>query len=188
MKEDKQKLVFISILVLVVLVGVVLFLFNNKKGTGTINSVSDIKSMIKTIYKQVDLPELATSVIDVKNEDEVTAYTGLQSNKDVEALVVSSPTMTSQAYLLSVVKVKDGANVEKMKQEMLDNIDMDMWICVSADKLYITNSGNIIFLVMTNEEWATSVYNNFKKYVNNNIGKELTKSNNIELPDELLAN
>ena len=168
MKEDKQKLVFISILVLVVLVGVVLFLFNNKKGTGTINSVSDIKSMIKTIYKQVDLPELATSVI--------------------EALVISSPTMTSQAYLLSVVKVKDGANVEKMKQEMLDNIDMDMWICVSADKLYITNSGNIIFLVMTNEEWATSVYNNFKKYVNNNIGKELTKSNNIELPDELLAN
>ena len=126
MKEDKQKLVFISILVLVVLVGVVLFLFNNKKGTGTINSVSDIKSMIKTIYKQVDLPELATSVIDVKNEDEVTAYTGLQSNKDVEALVISSPTMTSQAYLLSVVKVKDGANVEKMKQEMLDNIDMDI--------------------------------------------------------------
>ena len=188
MKEDKQKLVFISILVLVVLVGVVLFLFNNKKPTGTINSASDIKSMIKTIYKQVDLPELATSVINVKNEDEVTAYTGLQSNKDVEALVVSIPTMTSQAYLLSVVKVKDGANVEKMKQEMLDNIDMDMWICVSADKLYITNSGNVIFLVMTNEEWATSVYNNFKKYVNNNIGKELTKSNNIELPDELLAN
>ena len=106
MKEDKQKLVFISILVLVVLVGVVLFLFNNKKGTGTINSVSDIKSMIKTIYKQVDLPELATSVINVKNEDEVTAYTGLHSNKDVEALVVSIPTMTSQAYLLSVVKVK----------------------------------------------------------------------------------
>lgn len=188
MKEDKQKLVFISILVLVVLVGVVLFLFNNKKQTDTINSVSDIKSMIKTIYKQVDLPELETSVINVKNEDEVISYTGLQSNKDVEALVVSIPTMTSQAYLLSVVKVKDGANVEKMKQEMLDNIDMDMWICVSADKLYITNSGNVIFLVMTNEEWATSVYNNFKKYVNNNIGKELTKSNNIELPDELLAN
>ena len=97
MKEDKQKLVFISILVLVVLVGVVLFLFNNKKPTGTINSVSDIKSMIKTIYKQVDLPELETSVINVKNEDEVTTYTGLQSNKDVEALVVSIPTMTSQA-------------------------------------------------------------------------------------------
>lgn len=94
MKEDKQKLVFISILVLVVLVGVVLFLFNNKKQTDTINSVSDIKSMIKTIYKQVDLPELETSVINVKNEDEVTSYTGLQSNKDVEALVVSIPTMT----------------------------------------------------------------------------------------------
>ena len=37
---------------------------------------------------------------------------------------------------------------------------------------------------------AKTVYNDFKKYVNNNIGKELEKSNdeeNIELPPEMPA-
>ena len=73
---------------------------------------------------------------------------------------------------------------------MLDNIDMRRWICVSAEQLYITNSGNLIFSVMADKDIAKTVYNDFKKYVNNNIGKELEKSNNeenIELPPEMPA-
>ena len=76
--------------------------------------------------------------------------------------------------------VKDNADVEKIKQEMLDNIDMRRWICVSAEQLYITNSGNVIFSVMADKDIAKAVYNDFKKYVNNNIGKELEKSNDEE--------
>ena len=53
---------------------------------------------------------------------------------------------------------------------------MAKWLCVSAEKLYITNSDDIIFMVMARDNWATPVYNGFKKYVNNNIGKELTKT------------
>ena len=75
-----------------------------------------------------------------------------------------------------IVKVKDNADVEKIKQEMLDNIDMRRWICVSAEQLYITNSGKVIFSVMADKDTAKAVYNDFKKYVNNNIGKELEKS------------
>ena len=63
-------------------------------------------------------------------------------------------------------------------------------ICVSAEQLYITNSGNLIFSVMADKDIAKAVYNDFKKYVNNNIGKELEKSNNeenIELPPEMPA-
>ena len=133
------------------------------------------------------LPELETMKIDIKNIDEVTSYTGLKTNNDIESIVVSVPMMTSQAYSVAVVKVKDTANVEKIKQEMLDNIDMRRWICVSAEQLYITNSGNVIFSVMTDKDIAKAVYDDFKKYVNNNIGKELEKSNdeeNIELPPE----
>ena len=59
---------------------------------------------------------------------------------------------------------------------MLDNIDMRRWICVSAEQLYITNSGNVIFSVMAEKDIAKAVYNDFKKYVNNNIGKELEEN------------
>ena len=50
---------------------------------------------------------------------------------------------------------------------------------LSASNLYITNNGNLIFMVMSSDDWAKPVYDNFKKYVNNNIGKELEKTNNM---------
>ena len=136
------------------------------------------------------LPELETMKINVKNIDEVTSYTGLKTNDGIESITVSVPVMTSQAYSVAIVKVKDNVDVEKIKQEMLDNIDMRRWICVSAEQLYITNSGNLIFSVMADKDIAETIYNDFKKYVNNNIGKELEKSNdeeNIELPPEMPA-
>ena len=155
-------------------------------------TLKDIITISYTIDKDnnIVLPELETMKVDVKNIDEVTSYTGLKTNDDIESIVVSVPMMTSQAYSVAVVKVKDTANVEKIKQEMLDNIDMRRWICVSAEQLYITNSGNVIFSVMADKDVAKAVYNDFKKYVNNNIGKELEKSNdeeNIELPPEMPA-
>ena len=103
-----------------------------------------------------------------------------EANDDIESITVSVPVMTSQAYSVAIVKVKDNVDVEKIKQEMLDNIDMRRWICVSAEQLYITNSGNVIFSVMADKDIAKAVYNDFKKYVNNNIGKELEKSNDEE--------
>ena len=104
--------------------------------------------------------------------------------------VSALPLLPLPATSMNIVKVKDNADVEKIKQEMLDNIDMRRWICVSAEQLYITNSGNVIFSVMAEKDIAKAVYNDFKKYVNNNIGKELEKSDNeenIELPSEMPA-
>ena len=95
--------------------------------------------------------------------------------------------MNAQAYSALMVKVKDGKNVEKVKQEMLDNMDMRKWVCVSASKLYITNNGNVIFAIMSSDDWAKPVYDGFKKYVNNDIGKELEKTgeDDVELPPEM---
>ena len=66
---------------------------------------------------------------------------------------------------------------------------MSKWICVSAEKLYITNYNNIVFYVMSDEDWAQPVYTAFKTYVNNKNGSELEKSENLdyELPDEMLV-
>lgn len=143
-----------------------------------LQTTEEMQSMLDTIYasEKVELPKLENAVIDVSDLMQVTTYTGLQSNENVEQLVISVPFINSQAYSLAIVKVKENADIEKMKQEMLDNIDMRRWICVSAEKLYITNYENIIFLVMSSEEWAKPVYDEFKNFVENDIGKELEKS------------
>ena len=190
--KKKQNILVIALILLAVISFGIIILVSGKENTSSLETTKDIIKMINSINKDNKnvLPELETMKIDVKNIDEVTSYTGLTSNDNIESIVVSVPMMTAQAYSVAVVKVKDNADVEKIKQEMLDNIDMRRWICVSAEQLYITNSGNVIFSVMAEKDIAKAVYNDFKKYVNNNIGKELEKSDNeenIELPSEMPA-
>ncbi len=188
----KQNIFIIGLILLAVISFVIFILVSGSGNKGSVETPKDINDIINTINKNNKnvLPELETMKVDIKNIDEVTSYTGLKTNDGIESITVSEPLITSQAYSVAIVKVKDNADVEKIKQDMLDNIDMRRWICVSAEQLYITNSGNVIFSVMADKDVAKAVYNDFKKYVNNNIGKELEKSNNeenIELPSEMPA-
>ena len=188
----KQNIFIIGLILLAVISFIIFILVSGSGNKGSAETPKNINDIINTINKNNKnvLPELETMKVDIKNIDEVTSYTGLKTNDGIESIVVSEPLITSQAYSVAIVKVKDNADVEKIKQDMLDNIDMRRWICVSAEQLYITNSGNVIFSVMADKDIAKAVYNDFKKYVNNNIGKELEKSNNeenIELPSEMPA-
>ncbi len=191
-KQTMITIIVIAIIAIIAIVGVVI-VKNNKNTTngGTsvkIESEKDMKSMLKSIYsKNKDvLPELETEEIDVSNSDLITSYTGIQNTGNVESLVALEPLMSSQAYSAVALKVKSNANIETVKEEILNNVDMRKWICVSAEKLYVTNYNNIIFFVMSDEDWATITYNSFKEYVGNEIGKELQKSGeeDIELPEE----
>ena len=96
-----------------------------------------------------------------------------------KAVVVSEPFISSQAYSAVMVKVSENANIKEMKQEMLDNIDTRKWICVSAEKVWITNYEDIIFLVMSSEEWGKPVYDEFKQAVGGKVGEELQKTEEI---------
>lgn len=189
--KKKTILYAVAIALLVLIFGIFIKLNSNKQ-VSTINSASDMKKMLNTIYSnaKTDLPSLSTEKVDLSNTNIVTSYTGLKTANDIDLLVVSEPLINAQAYLVAVIKVKDNVDVEKVKTEIYDNIDMRRWICVSAEKLYITNNGNVIFLVMADENWAKPVYDEFKAYVNNSIGKELEKTNDegsIELPPEMPA-
>ena len=104
--------------------------------------------------------------------------------------------MSSQAYSFVAVKFKNGVNIEKVKEEMYNNIDMNKWLCVSADVLHLTNYGNTIIYVMSEEDWAKPVYDAFKRYVNNSkksyhylistgtVNVEYGRSATVQLPDE----
>ena len=186
----KQWIMWVAVVVVVIVIAVIGVLAISRKNGGTTATEINMKKMFDTIYADLkdQLPDLTTQEIDVKDGEQVAEYTGLVSTENVEKLLVSEPMISSQAYSAVALKVKAGADIEGIKQEMLDNLNMNKWICVSAEKLYITSYNNIIFAVMSDEDWAKSVYDGFKKYVNNKNGKELEKTaeEDIELPDEML--
>ena len=190
----KKNVVWIVIgVVLVIAIAVAAVLLSNKGNNGTvISTTGDMVTMINRIYDKC-MPDAKdafdTEVMDISDDFSFKRFTGLQSNENVESFVLSAPLINVNPYEFAVIKAKAGADIEAMKQEMYDNLDMNMWICVSAERLYITNYGDIIVAVMGIEEDAKLVYDTFKEYVENNVGKELEKTNDlgedIELPPEL---
>lgn len=190
-KMENKKNIIIGCLIggLVVLAGVIFAITSNKesKTNETLQTAGDIKKMLKTIYKNLadELPELTTEEINLKESELVESLTGLKSTDDINTLVVSEPVMGSQALEVAVIKTKEKTDNEAMMQNIKDNVDMSRWICVSAEKLYIVNSGDVIFMVMADSDWAKSIYDEFVKYMDNKVGETLEKGATLEeLPDE----
>ena len=190
-KLENKKNIIIGCLIggLVVLSGVIFAITSNKESetNETLQTAGDIKKMLKTIYKNLadELPELTTEEINLKESELVESLTGLKSTDDINTLVVSEPVMGSQALEVAVIKTKEKTDNEAMMKNIKDNVDMSRWICVSAEKLYIVNSGDVIFMVMADSDWAKSIYDEFVKYMDNKVGKTLEKGATLEeLPDE----
>lgn len=178
-----------ALVIVAVIVSIVLIVGKNNtsKQTGIeVKTTAQMKEVFEKINKNCEenLPGLDVQELDISDEEMFTYQTGLKSNKNIEAAVISQPFMGSQAYLAMMVKVSEDANIEEVKKEMIDNIDMNKWICVSAEKAWATNYGNIIFLVMSDEAWGKTTYDEFKKVIEGKVGKELEREGEIEeLPE-----
>lgn len=185
MKKVVIAIVAIVVVVALVIGAVVLFGNNNNTNTPSNNNASAVKletsedmiALVEKIYEKSgnDMFGLETRALDLTDEMALPSYTGLSSAKDLDTVVVSESMITSTAFQLALVKVKDGVNVESIKQEMVDNLDMRKWICVCADFVYATNYNNVIFVVMAAEDYAKPQLDAFKSVVGGNTGKDVVR-------------
>ena len=202
-KQGKNKIgiyIVIAIIAIVLIaVGVVGMILNNKPISETqqpegnqetsnvqINSASDMENLINTVYEgqEAVLPgSLMTQTIDISDVNILTSYTGLTSNENIDAVVVSEPMMSSQAYSFVLVKVKDGADANAVAKEMSEKVDTRKWICVEAEKLYATSADNLAVLIMSSDEWATPVYNKLLEVLGTH-GEEYVKDNTGVIDDQ----
>lgn len=179
----------VAIIALVIVAGIIFFVNGNKdsKTNLKIESAEDLSNLVNEIYKgkEESLPKLNTQIVDVSDANVVKSVTGLENGDKLKYLVVSEPMMSSQAYSLVLVKVKDGVDANNIAKTMSEKIDTRKWICVSAEKLYATSSNDIVCLVMASEEWAKPVYEGFKALAGT-VQEEYTKTEELpELPEEL---
>lgn len=193
-KSSKIAIVIVVILILIaVIVGVILL--NKKKDNHlqnnnqiaqsnlNITTTEEMESLINQIYEGLEVyPTVVTSVIDINDENAVNSATGLTSTEKIDAIVISEPMISSQAYSMVLVKVKDSKDADSIAKEINEKINANKWICVAADKVYTTSSDNIVCLVMSNEEMAKPVYDKFKE-IAVGIGQEYIRDNNEGIID-----
>ena len=183
----KTVIIIVAVVIVIAIVAALILLPNNAKSNLSINSAEDLNTLVDNIYAGVtiEMPGVMTQPVDVTDKDAVSYMTGLENGDELEYLVVSEPMMSSQAYSMVIAKVKSGVNASKVAQTMKDNIDTRKWICVSAEQLYSTNSGDVVFLIMTNKELADAVYGSFKTLAGG-VGQEFEKvEQQVELPADM---
>lgn len=188
-KTVKTILIAIVSVALIVAIVYAVLVVNNKPKTNLepVTSGDDLVALVNKIYEgQGELySSLMTQVVDVTDKDTVSYNTGLTTGENLEYLVISEPMMMPQAYSLILAKVKGGVDANAVAKEMSENIDTRKWICVSAEKLYATSSGDVVFLIMTNEEMATPIYEKFKTLAGN-VNEVYEKTEEpAELPEDM---
>ena len=178
MKKQTIIILTVVILALVVIFAVVSMNKGNKTNLKPIESAEDLSALIKELYvgkEQTLPPSVNTTIVDVTDANAVKSATGLDNGDNLQFLAVSEPMISSQAYSLVLAKVKDGVNANEVAKAMSEKINPAKWICVSAEKIYATNSGDVVCLVMSSEEWAKPVYESFKTLAGT-VGKEYEKT------------
>ena len=189
MKNSSKIAIVVAVVLVIAIIAVIAIFGGNKTKTNLpqINNGEDLVALVEKLYegRQDQMPMLMTQEIDVSDADMVKAITGLENGEKLEIVVASEPMMTSQAYSLVLVKVKDGVNANEIAKQMNENIDSRKWICVSAEKVYTTSSANIVCLVMSSEEMAKPVYEKFKELAGT-ISEEYVKTEEpAELPEDM---
>ncbi len=98
-------------------------------------------------FEQYMKPNLLVFEID---EENVTYYLGKEI--EFEEAIASESMMMTSAYSVCLVRMKEDADIEQAKQDILDNVNPYKWICVGVDedKIIVDNIGDVIILIMTN--------------------------------------
>lgn len=167
-KSTKGIIAVIIVIAIIAIIAIILVVSGKSTSKNTnlsdIRSQDDLSNLIDQVYDGVttDLYNVETRDIDLSDNVSVASYTGLENGDDFEFAVVSEPLINAQPYSFILAKVKDGVNADEVAKEMSEKIDPRKWICVSASKICATSSGNIVFLVMSDEEKTKGVYESFK--------------------------
>ncbi len=186
----KKSIIIVIVILCVICIAAAIVMLNNKAEDSDalkIANIEELKELANKIYegKEESLPSLYTEEIDISDSATLSMYTGLKDNSNIEFALASEPMMTSVAYSMVLLKVKDDADTNKIAKDICDNVDERKWICVSAEKIYTTSSGNVVILVMSNEETANTIYSSFKDIVKNVKQEYNRNEKEIELPDEM---
>ena len=105
-------------------------------------------SILDKVYENTGLetPQRAQTEITAEN---IEYFLGTSNIEFTEAMA-SEPMMGSFAHSIVLIRVKDGSDITKIKNDIKTNVNPRKWICVGVEpeNVIVENAGNMIILIM----------------------------------------
>ena len=117
-------------------------------GFNLVKDPASLEGIMEKIYSGTGLeyPMLANFEITKENSE---FYLGIP-NMEFEEAIASEAMMGSQAHSVCLVRVKEGSDIEAIKEEIRTKVDPRKWICVGVEReeVIVTNQDNLILLII----------------------------------------
>lgn len=122
-----------------------------------------VKEELSVIMADItsNLGEMPMLMNEPLNEENFEFFTFAKYVSGAEAFV-SEPMMGSFAHSVVLVRLPQGADVTAFANEVRANADARKWICVEAEKVTVTQKGDLVLLVMSSADRTDKITNAFK--------------------------
>ena len=138
-------------LFLVLLMGFMTFTLT---GCGSENVEGTLEEIMTSVYADIPEDERPMMLTNMEvNEENIEFYLGTDDIEYEEALASESG-VGSIAHSVVLVRVKDGEDIEEVKEEIKENVDPRKWVCVGVEEedVIVKNKGNLVILIMVEDE------------------------------------
>ncbi len=135
-------------------------------GCGVKHVNGELEDIMVKLYSDISEEELPMMLQNTElTEENIENYIGTKDIKWSEA-IVSESMVGSIAHSVVLIRMSEDASekdIEEAKEIIKENANPNKWICVTADKVEVISNGDLILLVMSDEEKVTTISENFSK-------------------------
>lgn len=137
---------------------IVMFVFGlTLSGCGVKNVEGSLEEIMDKVYSNLKDDEKPMMLTNIEvNKENVEMYLGTNDIEFEEALASESAT-GSIAHSVVLLRVKNNANVEVIKEKIENSVNPRKWICVEAEEVEVESKGNLIILIMSNEQTTEKI-------------------------------
>ncbi len=129
-------------------------------GCGVQNVEGTLEEIMTKVYAELPEDQRPMGLTNMEvNDETVEGFLGSKDIKYAEALA-SESMVGAIAHSVVLVRTEKGADVEKVKEQISNNINPRKWICVGVEKeeVIIKTKGDLIIaIVVADEEARTKI-------------------------------
>lgn len=137
-------------------------------GCGNKNIEGSLEDIMTKLYEDIPNDNRPGGLSNMEiNDENIESFIGTDDVDYVEA-IASESMMGSIAHSVVLIRVKDTADIEEDKKEILENVNPRKWVCVGVEKeeVIVESKGDLIMVVIVadkdNREKIAKAFDNLK--------------------------
>lgn len=123
-----------------------------------------MEDLMAKLYEGINEKDLPVYLGNITLTDEnLSNYIGTSDIKWKEA-IASESGIGAIAHSVILIRMDDKAtskDIEEAKNKIKESVNPAKWVCVQAEKVYVESNNNLIVVIMTFEDIADSIKDNF---------------------------